>query len=634
MLDKLRKGASGWVAQLFIALLVLSFAVWGVSDIFTGFRSDMVASVGRTDISVATFQRQYDLATRQAGQQLGQPLTQEQARLFGIPGQVLGRLVGDATMSDAARSLGLGVSSETLATQIAQDPTFRGSGGAFDRNNFAEILRSVGLSEDQYINELRNSYVRQQISDALVGGTEVPDAYMKAMHEFRNEERKLGYVVLTATLAGTIPEPTDADLTAYFDAHKTDYRAPEFRAVNVMQMTPAELAKPAEVSDADAKALYDAQVAVRFTTPEQRKVEQIVFKDQAEATAAASALAGGKTFDDLIAERKLKPEDVDLGLVTKDKIIDQKVADAAFALAANTVSGVVDGRFGPVILRVATVQPRTVKTFDEVKDQIKTDIATEKAIAEVADQHDAIEDARAGGETLADIAAKYELKLVPIPALDKEGKDDKGNPVADLPAKDQLVAAAFDTDVGLENEPLPLERGYVWYEVTAVTAERDRTLSDVRDQVITAWKKDQVEQKLTAKANEIRDRLAKGDDIAKVAADNSLEAKTVAAVKRGMQPTGDLTAPAIQAAFGGPKGHAAVAAGKDDQTKIVLVVTETTLSPYFSGAPDLVQNEEQLSDQIARDFLGQYVGQLQSQLGLQINQTALEAAIGQPQQGL
>ena len=74
--------------------------------------------------------------------------------------------------------------------------------------------------------------------------------------------------------------------------------------------------------------------ADRFTTAERRKVEQIVFKDNAEADAAAAALAGGKTFDDLIAERKLKPEDVDLGLVTKDKIIDPKVADAAFALAA------------------------------------------------------------------------------------------------------------------------------------------------------------------------------------------------------------------------------------------------------------------------------------------------------------
>src|SRR5215218_8982173 len=100
MLEALRKRASGWVAQLFLALLVVSFAIWGVSDIFTGFRSDTVASVGNTDIRIQDFSRQYELATRQLGQQLGQQVTPEQAQMFGLPGQVLGRLVAEATLND------------------------------------------------------------------------------------------------------------------------------------------------------------------------------------------------------------------------------------------------------------------------------------------------------------------------------------------------------------------------------------------------------------------------------------------------------------------------------------------------------------------------------------------------------
>ena len=631
MLDWLRKGASGWVAQLFIALLVLSFAVWGVSDIFTGFRSDTIATVGSTDIPVSAYQRQYDIAVRQLGQQLGQPVTADQAKMMGVPQQVLGRLISQATLADAARNLGLGISGQTLARQIADDPSFQGTTGTFDRNLFNQILQQTGQTEDQYISELRDNYVRQQIADGLAGGTKVPQAYMRAFHELQNEERKVSYVVLTPALAGTIGAPADADLTAYFDAHKADWRAPEFRALSVMQMLPADLARPDDVSDADARKIYDAQVAVRFTTPERRKVEQIVFKDRAEAEAAAASLTSGKTFEQLMAERQLKPEDVDLGLITEDKILDPTVREAAFKLAANTVSGVIDGGFGPAIVRVTIIEPEVVKTFEEVKGEIKTEIATETAIAEIADQHDVIEDARAGGDSLADIAGKYELKLVNVPPVDKAGNDANGNPVT-VPGGNAVLAAAFDpnVDVGLPNHPLPVDRGFIWYDVTAIEPERDRQLSEVRAKVAEAWTRDQVEQKLTAKANEIRDRIAKGEDIAKVAGEASLAVKTAEKITRRTQPAGDLSAAAIAQIFVGPKGSAAVAAGSGEQSKIVLVVTDTAVPPYFAGAPELAQLDEQMSQQLANDILTQYIGELQSELGVSVNQAAWQLALGEP----
>jgi len=632
MLDALRKGASGWLAQLFIAILVISFAIWGVADVFRGFRADTVATVGKTDVTINDFARQYDFAKRQLGQQLGQPVNDDQARLFQLPQQVLGRLVADATLNDAARRMGLGISNKTLSDEIGGDPRFRGSSGNFDRIAFGQYVRQLGFTEAQYLDQLRQTYVRQQIAAALGGGTKVPDAYMQALHAFKNETRKIGYVVLTAALAGTVSEPTADELTKYFEAHKGDYKAPEYRAITTMQMAAKDIAKPADVSDEDAKKSYDSQPQ-RWTTAERRKVEQIVFKDRAEADAAAAELSSGKTFDDLIAERKAKPEDVDLGLVTRDKIIDQKIAEAAFALAPNTVSGVVDGGFGPAILRVTTIEPQVVKTFDQAKDELKQQIATQRATTEVNDQHDVIEDARAGGSTLKEIAAKYGLKLVTIAAVDKTGKDPQGNPVADLVGSEALLQQAFQTDVGIANAPVQAgDNGYTWYDVTAVTAERDRTLDEVKDKVIAAWKHDKVDETLTAKANEIKDRLAKGEDIAKVAGELSLEVKTADNVTRETKPEGDLTAAAVRGAFSGPKGTAAVAAGSADQSKVVLLVTDATVPTYFAGAPELAQNQDQFSSQMANDLLTQYTYQLQTQAGVQLNQSALQQAMGLGQQ--
>ena len=631
MLDALRKGAGGWLSQLLITLLVVAFGIWGVAsrNVFSGFRSDIVASVGSTDITKNDFARRYEIAKRQLGQQLGQAVTDDQARLFQVPQQVLGSLVRDATLNDAARRMGLGISNQTLADELGNDPRFRDASGKFDLMNFTSVVRTLGFSDAQYLEELRREYVRQQIALALTGGGKVPDVYMQAMHAFKNEARNLRYVVLTPAIAGTVPEPTSDELAKYFDAHKADYRAPEYRALTIMEMTPSNLAKPGEVSDDDAKKAYDAQ-AQRWTTPERRKVEQIVFKDRAEADAAAAELAGGKTFDDLIAERKAKPEDVDLGLVTRDKILDPKIADAAFGLAPNTVSGVVDGGFGPAILRVTTVEPQVVKTFDQVKDDLKKEIATQRAVGEVNDQHDVIEDARAGGSTLKEIAGKYGLKLVTVAMVDKAGKDQAGNPVADIPGGEVLLGQAFQTDVGIANAPVRTgDNGYAWFDVTGVTAAHDRTLDEVKDKVIAAWKHDKVDEIVTAKANELKDRLAKGDDIAKVAQELGVEVKTADNLTRETAPTGDLTAAAVKSAFGGPKGTAAVAPGKADQSKIVLVVTDTTVPPYFSGTPELAQSHDRTSADLSNDLLAQYTVQLQNQFGLELNQTALRQAMGQ-----
>jgi peptidyl-prolyl cis-trans isomerase D len=627
MLDMLRKGAGGWLAQLFIALLVVSFAVWGVSDIFNGFRSDTVATVGGTNITIQQFNREYELAKRRLSQQLRQPITEEQARLFGLPSQVLGRLVGDATLNDEADSLGLGVSSDMLAKQIADDPAFKGTTGKFDHGAFLQVINAQGMTEEQFVANLREGYIRQQLVSALLGGIELPDSYMRAFHDYQSEQRNVSYLVLPASLAGDIPDPTDAELSTFFEAHKSDYRAPELRAAEVMAMTPADMANVGEITDEEARKVYDQQAASRFTTPERRQVEQIVFKDSADADAAAAALAGGKTFDDLLAERGQKPADVDLGLVTRDKLVDPKVAEAAFSLQPNGVSDVIDGRFGPVMVRVTKVEPAVVKTFDEVKDQIKKELADAKAAQEIADQLNVIEDARAGGETLQEVASNYGLKVATYPAIDSSGNDANGDPIPDLPGGKDLVQALFDTDVGLENNPIPFDNGYVWYSVTSVSAARDRELSEVRDKVAVAYKKAEVDKKLTTIANDLRDRLANGEAIDTIAQDKGLEVKTAKAVTRSTKPEDGLTAAAIQAAFDGPKGRSAVAQG-EGQDQIVLSVTDVTVPPYFSGAPDLKQMQDSLTSQISSDLLQEYVAQLQQRLGVAVNQVALQQVIG------
>ena len=159
--------------------------------------------------------------------------------------------------------------------------------------------------------------------------------------------------------------PSEEALKTFFNDRKSSYRAPEFRAMDVLALEPETIANPAEVSDADAEAAY-AKIAgkdPRFGAPEKRDLQQILFPNEADASAAEAKLKAGASFDDLIKERGLKPEDTDLGETTKDAMLDKAEADAVFALPQGGVSEVLKSQFGPVIVRVKGITPSTMKPF-------------------------------------------------------------------------------------------------------------------------------------------------------------------------------------------------------------------------------------------------------------------------------
>jgi peptidyl-prolyl cis-trans isomerase D len=635
MLDALRKRATGWIAQLFIVLLVLSFAVWGVSDVFNGFGTDTVATVGKTEISTVEFARQYDQALQSLSQQTGRPITSEQAQLFGVPGQVLGRLITQATLDETARQYGLGISNETLAKKIAEDPAFRGPAGSFDRLYFTQALRNVGLTEDQYIEDRQDVFLRYQISDALFGGSNTPDAYIRALHDFRTEQRNISYVALTAADAGTIAEPTDTELNAYFDENKAQWSAPEYRALSFFEVTPADIAKPDAITDAEAQAKYDADIT-QYTKPEQRKVSQIHFDSQEEAETAATAIKAGKTFDEIATERQLSASDVSLGQVTRDQIIDEKVAEVAFSLDALSTSDPVQSDFGWFIVRVENIQAGSATTFDEAKGEIKSALALQLAAKRIIETYDVVEDARAAGDTFAEIAAKISVPLQTKDAVDKSGNGPDGKKIADLPGGNELLTAAFESDVGIENDAVRTpDTGYVWYEVTAITPERERTLEEVRAEVVATWKTAQTGKALSAKAEDIRTRVAAGEKLADITATMNLQVKTASDLTRTSQPPFGLSPAAVAAAFDGPEAFTAVAPGTADTgSKIVLVVTGTNIPPFEPNAAELAQTRKQISDQIANDLLQQFLVEMQAQHNVAINQTALQAVIGQQRPGI
>jgi peptidyl-prolyl cis-trans isomerase D len=627
MLDSLRGAAQSWVAKLLLGLLSVSFVAWGVGDVFRqGFTGSSVLSAGTSKVSPIEYRLAYNRQLQIYQQQLNQRLTREQAKGVGIDGQVMAQLVAGVVLDEQSRKMKLGLSKERLANLTAEDPAFKDASGNFSRSAFDGVLRNAGMRPEDYLKSRGQVAIRQQVVESMTEGIKAPDAYLSALALHDGESRDIDYIALPVSIVQPVPEPSDADLKTFYDERKDSYKAPEYRKFTFVTLTPEGIANPASIDDAAVKADYDKNIA-RYTKKETRRIDQLVFASKEAALSAKAKLASGAVFDDIVKAESKTPADVALGDLQKGDLPDAKIADAAFSLAAGAVSDVIDGAFGPVIVRVASIAPQSVEAFDTVKETIRKDMAVNEANAILLDAHDAYEDARGGGDSMQAAAAKVKLKLVTIEAADASGLKPDGAKAEALPEQAELLPAVFAAEPGIENAPLNIgPNGFLWYEVTGVTAERERPVAEVKDRLSADWKTAKGAELLAAKAAEVAKQVKGGQTMDAAAAALKLEKQTKRGLKRDADDA-DFDAATVEAAFGGGKGFVTVSAGGSGDTQYVLNIAETYEPADKSPGAVPEEQKKRASSAVSDDLLDQLVARLQSEYPITVNQALLERAL-------
>lgn len=628
MLNILRRGAQTWVAKIFFVFLIGSFGVWGISRSLVASTPDAVMTVGDEQIGTREFRMAYERQIMMASRQYGMRLTPDQARVLGVEGQVFGQLAAGAALDQLSKSMKLGLSEGRLAQQISEEPAFRAPNGQFDRQTFASALRNAGLTEADYIKSQSKAAVRSQIVDAIADGFKAPKTMTDAMATYRAQTRDIRYVLVAASNIDPVKAPADDVLAKWYDQHKKDYAAPEYRKFTYMKLEPADIADPAAIAEADVKADYEKNKS-RYLVPGTRTIQQLTFNDKASADKAAARLKSGEvTFDKLVEESGRKISDVTLGNFVEAKFPDPKSAKAAFAIATEGgVSDVVEGAFAPVILRATDIKPDVQKSYNEVKDQIRKDLAVAQAADEVMNVHDRYEDLRASGTTLEEAAKQLKLKAVQVGDIDATGKDMQGNDVKDLPESKKLIEAVFKTESGVDALPVnTAQEGYIWFDVQSVTPERDRKLEEVHDRVVKDWTDEETHKAVGAKADDLLKNLKAGQKLDDLAAALKLSVEEKAGLKRNSEDA-TLGREAVSASFGGPVGYAASAWTEDKSEKIVLQVTAAGTDTTTDPLADDGKQVQQLANAAGDDMLDQMVTALQSKYGVSVNQGLAQQAI-------
>jgi peptidyl-prolyl cis-trans isomerase D len=618
MLSALRGSAGGLVAKIFIGLLAASFAVWGVSDVFRGYRSDVLAKAGDAEITSEDYRTAFNRRLRALSGRLGKTLTAEEARNLGVDRQVLAELLRDAALASQAKDLGLAVPDSVVADRVANNPAFNNAKGEFDANDFRRLLQANGLSEREFVTTERQGLVRQAITAAIDSGLRVPDTLVEIAWRQRNEQRDASYFDISAA-AVTVPEPGTDEIEKFYAANQVQFMIPERRTIVVLILDAVDLAKTVEVDEKEIEAAYERDKD-RFGTPERRKVEQIAFPDQATARAALDRIRAGENFMKIAAERGLTPKDVDLGEVLQTGIPDQAIAKAAFALSQGEVSEPIRGRLAVALVRVTAIIPGEARALADVREELVSEIRLRRAREELLDLHDRIEDARAGGQSFDEIAKTNDLQLLTLESVDSSGRHADGADVADFAGKDEVLKAAFASDVGVENDAVTIgQDGFAWYEVRDVEAAAARPLDSAHTDVIAGWKAQKRRELLIDKARSLQARAEKGEAFDKLAAEAGGEIRRAIALKRN-EASDVFNNEAVAALFAAAPDGYAVAIGADGRSARVMHSSPVLGEPFDVNSDEAKAIRNILESGLGNDLFSDYLTELQTAIGIKVNE--------------
>ena len=606
-------------------LLILSFAVWGIGDIFrTGGHSQSVATVGSTLIDQRSYSQALSREISTMSQRFGTQISLEQARAIGLPQQVLNRLISRALLDETANRLGLLITEDQMRSQIFDNPVFQDATGRFDRNRFAQALQFSNMNEEGFLRTLSQDIVRQQLSDAVTLGAFAPDSLTKPLFAYREERRVADYVILSNDNAPDPGEPDEAAIQETYESASSSFMTPSYKALTLVHLRVADAAAEIAVSEETLLAEFEAR-REELSRPERREVTQAVLPDEATAQALADRLAEGANFA-TAAEETTGREPVALGFVTPSGLLPE-LSGPVFELEVGKTSAPIQSALGWHVVLVTEIQEGEEADLETLREQLTQDIAQDQAIDMVIEQANRYDEAIAGGISIDQAAGNLGIEARSIAAIDDQGNDPAGNQVADLPSLNEFLQVLRETAVGdtsLLTETLDGDYFIILVEGQMPAAQRP--LEEVREDVIRLWQVRERARLAQERALELVTRLETGEEFASLAEAEGLSLERTAAITRFEGNPERTPAPAIsEQLFQINEGQVTLASIPGSQ--VIAKLVEIQNAEAQGQEAQLAALSIQLSESIGNDIFQQFLAALRDNIDLTINQRLIDETL-------
>lgn len=629
MLTALRRLAGTWVARILFIILVFSFAIWGVGDVVRNFgRETAVARVGGEPIELPEAQMAARRDMARIARQLGSRFEPTDNIRQAVAAAALEQLIAERALRVEARHMGIVAPPEAVRDSVFAIPGLRGPDGTFSRQMLDSFLRQNDLGEGQFLQIVATDLLRQQLGGAVRAGAAGPDAMSGPLLAWLME-RRVAEVAQVPIAAMPEPEaPTEAQLRRYQENNPQRFSAPEYREVAIAVLSPASLTGEIEVTDAQLEQAYEQRRA-QFDTPERRALRQAVLPTEDAAKTLAATWRGGADFPAIeAAATAAGGSAADLGVLDRASLPIPAVADAAFAAPQGGVTDPVQSPFGWHVLQVERIEPAVTRTLDQVRDELRREVAHDRALDMAYERANRVEDALAGGAGVAEVAPRFGMTLATV-TIDAGGRSPE-NAQVNLPVPEaqraELLRAVFAARQGDPPRITEMGDAFVAIDLRSITPPALRPFASVEEQVRIAFLADARRRAAEERATALLTAVRGGKTMAEAAEEAGIPVQRMGPFGRDPSQAAGLPPELLAPLFEAKSGDATMA-----ETRSGFAVARLAEVVPFDPASDPLgmgrmraEIEQSMQDELEQ----QYAAALRGRAGVSINRALLEQVTG------
>ena len=506
MLDLLRKNATGPLGIALIILLVFAFSIWGVGDIFRGYNANILAQIGNRELNSQSYLFNFNREVSRISNQLERIITTEEAINSGLHYQILDRSLVELSANAASDQIGLTASDDAIKKRILSTNVFKNAFNQFDRNIFEQIIRQNGLTEDSFLVLERDSHVLSQLSRSIFKDINPPKVLNDLLFKYQFERRNVEYIIISPDEISQGSEFEKNEIERFYNENINLYKTKETRDFSIISLNISDLSKLENVSDEEINIFYEDN-KYNYYEPEKRSYYLIPFFSNEEAIKALEDFNSNNDINKILIDRNLDIIDVDQGLITFDEGISESVSSAAFNAPINKLSGPTESPFGPSLIYTNEIISEKEIKIEDIKDQIITDIQKDKAKDKIYNLYGEIEDLRAGGKTLEEIAEEKSLLIESFKNINNVGQRIDGSIIKNQ-SLEELLNLIFLNDVDEDIEPYEDNEGNLnFFRIDNINYSQQIPLDEVIESIKVSILENKSIENAKTKSEEIFNRL-------------------------------------------------------------------------------------------------------------------------------
>ena len=399
-------------AWIIVLLLVLGLAGFGLQDVLSRWGTSKLATVGEVEISTEEFGQSFIREINYISQNIGKNLTIEEAKSFGLHLQVVERLINRSLLDQLLIDLKISVGDVLLLKNLKTNPNFKNAEGNFDRKKYNDYLSKINLSENEFEKILRNDLSRELFTQILDPNFNHNQNIVKTIADYIGEEREVKLYKLNYDTNTSLQDFNKDEVRKFYENNKNNYSSKSIRKYSVLNINQSQFLNEIEITEEEIQNIYEERKQ-NFTQPEFRELSRIIFQTSDLANEALNKiLSNEKTFEQIGKDLNLNKKEINFGTYSKIDL-DDELSDFIFdtKIKKNSIVGPINGELGFELYKVNKIIPEFVLGEEKAKSQIINEIQLENSLNKLSEMIPEVEDMIASGETLEEIARKYQMNI-------------------------------------------------------------------------------------------------------------------------------------------------------------------------------------------------------------------------------